>query len=351
MRKSSNSQRGLTIVELMVGLALGLFLLGGVLQIYLSSNQTYRSTEALSRMQENARFAMDFLQADIREAGYKGACGRGQPLKNHLDTSSADYDPALFDIGDGILGWEAADGGYPLSDYRAGTDTILLKHGATWSGLTASGNTPINASTINLTAASGIEQGAIILISDANGCELFQKSNAANGSTLTKAGGGTPGNAQPGEDFSNHYKGDIEISTFQSALYYVSQPDVGLPSLHRVTYNTGTASTYPDETALVEGISDLQICFGIDNNNDASVDTYLKANAVGNWKDVIAARVTVVAISPQTNVATEAVSVRLTDCDGTVVTRDSTHYGELTQGRLAQAFTSTIALRNRLLYE
>lgn len=351
MRASSHTQRGLTIVELMVGLALGLFLLGGVLQIYLSSNQTYRSTDALSRMQENARFAMDFLQADIREAGYKGACGRGQPLKNHLDKNSADYDESLFSIGDGILGWEASNGGYPLSDYRENTDTILIKHGATWSGLTASGNTPVNASTINLTAASGIEQGAIMLISDANGCELFQKSNAATASTLTKAGGGTPGNAQPGEDFSNHYKGDIEISILQSAIYYVSEPDGGLPSLHRVIYNDGTASAYPDETALVEGIADLQICYGIDNNNDASVDAYQKANAIGDWENVIAARVTVVAISPQTNVATEAVSVRFTDCDGTVVTRDSSHYDELAQRRIAQAFTSTIALRNRLLYE
>jgi type IV pilus assembly protein PilW len=302
-------------------------------------------------MQENARFAIDFLQADIREAGYKGACGRGQPLKSHLNTSSPDYDETLFDIGDGIFGWEASNGGYPLSDYRAGTDTILVKHGATWSGLSASGNTPVNASTINLTAESGIEQGTIMLISDTNGCELFQKSNATNASTLTKAGGGTPGNAQPGEDFSNHYRGDIEISILQSTIYYIGQSLGGLPSLHRVTYNNGTASSYPNETALVEGISDIQICYGLDNNNDASVDTYLKASAVGDWEDVIAARVTVVAVSPQTNVATEAVSVQLHDCDGTVLTRSSTDYAELAQGRIAQAFTSTIALRNRLLYE
>lgn len=344
MRKSSNSQRGLTIVELMVGLALGLFLLGGVLQIYLSSNQTYRSTEALSRMQENARFAMDFLQADIREAGYKGACGRGQPLKNHLDTSSPNYDPALFDIGDGILGWEAGDGGFTLTSYRAGTDTILLKHAATLTGVTGSGNPPINSQGVVIGVKGGaqIEKGTILLVSDANGCELFQRMNQGDGSLNKEGNNEEPGNT--GERFSQHYGEDLEITVFQSSVYYISQPDGGLPQLNRMNHNKSDA-------ALVEGISDLQICYGIDNDNDASVDDYVEADTVTDWKDVIAARVTVVAISPQANVSTGAVTVEFANCEGGEETRTSADYPELAQGRLAQAFTSTIALRNRLLYE
>ncbi len=344
MRASLHSQRGLTIVELMVGLALGLFLLGGVLQIYLSSNQTYRSTDALSRMQENARFAMDFLQADIREAGYKGACGRGQPLKNHLDQSSPDYNDKLFNLNDGILGWEGANGGFTLSSYRAGTDTILLKHAATLTGVTGSGNPPVNSNgaVIGVNGGGQIPKGTILLVSDANGCELFQRMNQGNGSLNKEGNSEEPGNT--GEKFSPHYGEDLEITTFQSAIYYISQPIGGLPSLNRNTYNNGNAT-------LVDGISDLQVCYGIDNDNAAGVDDYVKADAVTDWENVIAARVTVVAISPQANVATEAVTVRFADCDGNEVSRSSADYPELAQGRLAQAFTSTIALRNRLLYE
>lgn len=348
MRFSTRHQRGLTIVELMVGLALGLFLLGGVLHIYLSSNQTYRSTEALARMQENGRFAMDFLLPDIREAGFKGACSRDQPIKSHLNTTAA---AKYFDVGAGIEGWEGGTGGNAIPDYRAGTDTILLKHSAIWSGVIASGNTPVNASTINLTAASGIPQGAIMMISDANGCEIFQKSNNANARTITKAGGGTPGNMNPGDDFSNHYSGDMEISFLQSAIYYISQRAGALPMLRRVTFNAGTAVTAAAETELVEGVIDMQICYGVDTNEDISVDSFVKANAVTNWDDVRAARITVVTVSPQENVATEAVSVQFPDCDGTDLTRTAADYPELGQRRLAQAFTSTIGLRNRLHHE
>lgn len=354
MPASAIKQRGLTIVELMIGLVLGVFLLGGVLQIYLSSNQTYRSTEALSRVQENGRFALDFLLPDIREAGYKGACSTNQPVKNHLNTASPAYDDRFFDIGAGIQGWEASDGDNDLPDYRAGTDTILLKHSAVWSGVTATGNTPVNASTINITAPSGIPQGTIMMISDANGCELFQKSNAAGANTITKAGGGTPGNANPGEDFSNHYTGDMEIATIQSVIYYISQRDGALPMLRRVTFNSQEDIVTPpgaDQTELVEGVVDMQICYGVDTDKDISVDSFVKANAVADWEDVRAARITVVTISPQENVATEAVSVQFPDCDGTVLTKTSADYPQLGQRRLVQAFTSTIGLRNRLHHE
>lgn len=349
MRASSNYQRGLTIVELMVGLVIGLLLLGGVFQIYLSSNQTYRSTDALSRMQENARFAMDFLQADIREAGYKGACGRGQPLKNHLNTASPDYDATLLDISEGILGWEADDGGLTLANYRPGTDTLLLKHAATLTGVTGSGKPPIqaNGKVIGVHGGAEIPSGTILLVSDANGCELFQRTNSGDGSLNKEGNNETPGNT--GEEFSRHYGEDLEITVFQSAVYYISQPDDGLSSLRR--------STYSGDEELVEGIADLQVCYGIDDDDDASVDDYVEADEVADWGDVISARLTVVAISPQTNVAAGAVTVSVVSCGDDDVdgdgkeSRTSADYPELAQGRLAQAFTSTIALRNRLLYE
>jgi type IV pilus assembly protein PilW len=66
-------QKGMTLVEIMIALLIGAFLLGGVMQIFLSAKQTYRVQEALSRLQENGRFAMDFVGRDIRMADYR-AC-------------------------------------------------------------------------------------------------------------------------------------------------------------------------------------------------------------------------------------------------------------------------------------
>lgn len=73
--KASNqmhNQLGVTLVELMIASLIGAFLLGGVIQGFVSSKQTYRVQDNLSRLQENGRFAMYFLTRDIRMAGYWG---------------------------------------------------------------------------------------------------------------------------------------------------------------------------------------------------------------------------------------------------------------------------------------
>jgi len=69
--KNKPYQTGMTLIEIMIALLIGAFLLGGVLQIFIGSKQTYRMQENLSRLQENGRFALDFLAKDIRMAGYR----------------------------------------------------------------------------------------------------------------------------------------------------------------------------------------------------------------------------------------------------------------------------------------
>jgi type IV pilus assembly protein PilW len=64
--------QGFTLIEIMIALLLGVFLLGGVIGIFISAKQTNREQDALSRLQENGRFAMEFLARDIRMADYRG---------------------------------------------------------------------------------------------------------------------------------------------------------------------------------------------------------------------------------------------------------------------------------------
>jgi len=74
LRMGGARQHGLTLVELMVSLVLGLVLIGGVLNIFVSNRETYRVNENLTRMQENARTGFDFMARDLREAG-QNPCG------------------------------------------------------------------------------------------------------------------------------------------------------------------------------------------------------------------------------------------------------------------------------------
>lgn len=65
------SMRGFTLVELMVALVLSLFLVGGVILMYASSKATFLDSNQVSRLQENIRFASDYMVRDIRNAGFR----------------------------------------------------------------------------------------------------------------------------------------------------------------------------------------------------------------------------------------------------------------------------------------
>ncbi|MCD2449273.1 PilW family protein [Methylicorpusculum oleiharenae] len=96
----------MTLIEIMIALLIGAFLLGGILQIFINTKQTYRMQEGLSRLQENGRFAMDFLARDIRMAGYWGCLS---PISPNVDIAGTNDNTASGDS---------------IDD---GTDTITLK--------------------------------------------------------------------------------------------------------------------------------------------------------------------------------------------------------------------------------
>jgi len=63
-------QHGLTLVELMIAMVLGLVLVAGAIQLLVSNKQSYRLQDSLSRLQENGRFAIQLLSDDIRMSGF-----------------------------------------------------------------------------------------------------------------------------------------------------------------------------------------------------------------------------------------------------------------------------------------
>ena len=66
----TSQQRGLTLVELMIALALGLLLIAAVGAVYLGSNQTYRVAQDSARIQEAGRYGLDLIGRSLRQAGY-----------------------------------------------------------------------------------------------------------------------------------------------------------------------------------------------------------------------------------------------------------------------------------------
>jgi type IV pilus assembly protein PilW len=64
-------QNGLTLLELLISMSLGLLLLVGIGTIYVGSNQTYRVQQDNARLQETGRYALEVIGRSLRQAGYR----------------------------------------------------------------------------------------------------------------------------------------------------------------------------------------------------------------------------------------------------------------------------------------
>ena len=73
------NEKGLSLVELMISLAIGSLITAGVVQLYTANSATYSLVMGQSRMQESARFALAFISRDVQRAGHRGTAGDRRP--------------------------------------------------------------------------------------------------------------------------------------------------------------------------------------------------------------------------------------------------------------------------------
>src|SRR5262245_8963603 len=99
-------ERGVTLIELMVSLMLGLLLTGAIMQIFLRNRVTYAFNDGLSQIQENARFALDHVANSVRMAGFLG-CLSNVTVTNDLTAENVFRD----DLANGLQGYEASGTG------------------------------------------------------------------------------------------------------------------------------------------------------------------------------------------------------------------------------------------------
>src|SRR3546814_19602595 len=86
--KSLQRARGVTLIELMIALVLGLLVVAAAIGIFLSNKQVFQTTDNLSRMQDHARIGFELMARELRMAGARD-CSREIPLVNVLNPTSA----------------------------------------------------------------------------------------------------------------------------------------------------------------------------------------------------------------------------------------------------------------------
>ncbi|MGH8651231.1 MAG: PilW family protein [Gammaproteobacteria bacterium] len=348
-------QRGLTLVEIMVAVTLGLILTAGLIQVFVSNKQAYRVQEGLARLQENGRFASDFITRDLRGAGFLGCAGNTTPVVNTLNsagllpwnfasliqgseaTNTTAWNPAL----DGSI-VSALGGRDVLTVRRSVGDAVPVIGQAPGA---PPGSNPI---TVALAACPvppnplcdfDTPPNPIAMISDCTNAAVFQVTNPnPSGGTINHAspGGAAPGNATTdlGKDFTN----TAEVVRLSTITYYVRQTGTasGRPALwHQV----GGAAAQE----LVEGVEDMQIRYGVDADADRVPNQYLQANAVTDFNNVVSARVDLLLQSIEDNLtnAPPRYTYNGVTCPGGA--------GCPTDRRYRQVFGATVGLRNKML--
>lgn len=81
-RMNMHRQRGFSLIEMMVAMVLGLFIMGGVTKVFLDSKSANQARGGQSNIGSNARVAMDILSADIARGGYVPAATVELPKVN-----------------------------------------------------------------------------------------------------------------------------------------------------------------------------------------------------------------------------------------------------------------------------
>lgn len=101
--KYGSDQHGFSLMELMVGSAVGLLVIAGALQLYVVNLRATTDTLRLSRLNQELRGTLDLLNNDLRRAGYWAfEPGSASPLDNPFQTAGNDVQL-------GAVAGEAAD--------------------------------------------------------------------------------------------------------------------------------------------------------------------------------------------------------------------------------------------------
>lgn len=262
---------GLSLIELMLSMVVGLLLVAGVITVFVNSKTVYRTSESQVQMVDEARYALHLIGEDLRMAGNYGRNTVPEQVERRK-TDTVKLPLSDMTLGtDCEAGWYidlerkvfASDNANPYSatcikadaGYKAETDVLVVRYANV-------------AAVPDATASVG--GGVIFVQSDtALRGELFN-----NTETL------------PTLSPNNNFR---LIAHAYYVSDYTNEAGDDIPSLHRISLTSGP--TLIDEV-IATGVEDFQVQFGLDTDActpslcDDSANYYVNADHGGlNWND------------------------------------------------------------------
>lgn len=317
--------RGFTLIEMMIAVTVGLFILGAVSAVAINSARSNRANDRTSELQTNGRYALDLIRRDVQHAGQSGL----MPPTEMVSSRTSGF----FSTASGVAVTSDCSAGFalrleqpiwglndtnpnascptiPTANYARG-DVLVVRY----ADMTAY---PVNATTPTAAPAS-LQANDIYYRSAYDTSRIFQKGVVAPVAVGT---------------------GPMQDQQLRTYIYYIQPNTTGadrVPSLHRLSL---TAGAMTDEL-VASGIENLQVLYGSVNATTGAIQ-YMNASAVADWTTVKSVRVWILARNSG-NERNEAYS------NTTVYSMGDTTYtptvGTNDQFR-RQVYTATIDLRN-----
>ena len=310
---SKHKQNGLSLVELMIAVTLGLLLTGAVVSFFTQTKRSYLENDNYSRMQENARFAMDILAQDLMHAGFLGEATATSDVT--IISSPAPNAPATCSTL--ALTWydfvsveDAINYSHDLSDSDVATN---------YSNCLAS--TDVKDSDNNIlfiTRTFSVPVGSTVTNS------VYIRSNGVNSILYQK--GVTSDPSFTGNDW-----------LFQPVIYYIDDDNI----LSRKYLNYTSATPSITSEPLVSGIEYFHIEFGIDTDLDGAPNYYYSpasgASTDATLNNAVTARIFVLARTPDED---------FNYSDGKTYTMGGKSLSSYNDHFHRRVYTTTVALKN-----
>ncbi len=285
--------QGFTLVEVLVSLFISLFLIGVIVQSYLSHKATFRNTTQVSVLQDNVRFTSYFISQDVREAGNLGCFQDAQ--------SSVLNDPAnagLYNFQAPITIW-SFDGtelndNYTIADVRPvtagnnswsdlngnplpnilngrvieGTDVFVTTSISENLPITLRGGNTDQDDFLNINGNHTLDQGQIVLVGNCQYADIFQHASPAT-NRLDLQGGALPGNIVFSSGWVRTWQPEDEVRQVNHTAYYIGVGASGTPSLFRMRLDRGLAAAPGLTQELIPNVYNIQLVAAEDRTDDS----------------------------------------------------------------------------------
>ena len=250
----AHKQYGMTLIELMVALAIGAFLMIGAITVFMQSRTSFRVTESLARLQENGRFALEVLEADVRMANYWGLNTVTSTVANRAAPTAGAFPGIAHPCGNN---WAVN-----LDQAVQGSNNSY-----TWA---CPGRAPVETTADTLVVRRAGEDVVVPVLGG-----LHIQSVRGTSDSQIFVGAMPPAGFNPLTS---------ETHRLLATGYYVSRSSAlgaNIPSLQMHLLQPNGAMALNQE--LIAGVEDMQIQFGVDTNlpgqaDRGSVDRYLNPN-------------------------------------------------------------------------